>query len=226
MATNPNNDVFVLTHVISGNISVADGSFSYPVPRAAELVGFRATLGTAPATTTAIFNVAKNGTKVFAAVANANSVNNKALTSNVATLTTAAAHGLKAGAVVSVAGVGSPFDGTWVIASVPSTTTFTYAVVGADVTSGAVSPVGHVVPGYLPRPTILPSATSTAAEIGNPVAKSGQNSTYANWIWPAVPDQAPGAVFAKGDLLRVDVEAIGTGTVGANLVFEAVFVAK
>ena len=51
-------------------------------------------------------------------------ISNKALTSNVATLTTTVAHGFAIGQQVIVAGVGAPFDGTWVVASTPSGTTF------------------------------------------------------------------------------------------------------
>jgi hypothetical protein len=65
-------------------------------------------------------------------------VTNKALTSNVATLTTAA-HGYKVGDRVTVVGVGKPFDGTFTITAVGSTTTFSYAVTYANVTSVASS---------------------------------------------------------------------------------------
>ena len=53
------------------------------------------------------------------------------LTSNVATLTTAA-HGYKVGDVVTVAGVGKPFDGTHTITTVATTTTFAYKVAFRD----------------------------------------------------------------------------------------------
>jgi len=64
-------------------------------------------------------------------------VSNKALTNNVATLTTTATSGFAVGQVVTVSGVGAPFDGTFVIASTPSGTTFTYPCVAANVTSAA-----------------------------------------------------------------------------------------
>lgn len=64
-------------------------------------------------------------------------VSNKALTSNVATLTTATAHGLAVGMEIVVAGVDSTFNGTYTIASVPTTTTLTYAKTAANVTSTA-----------------------------------------------------------------------------------------
>jgi hypothetical protein len=66
-------------------------------------------------------------------------VSNKALTGNIATLTTAAAHGLLAGDVVVVSGVDSTFNGTFTILTVPTTTTLTYAKTATNVASGAAS---------------------------------------------------------------------------------------
>ena len=70
------------------------------------------------------------------------SINNKALTSNVATLQTTAAHGLCVGMEIVITGVDATFNGTYTITGVPTTTTFTYAKVATNVTSTAVSPVG------------------------------------------------------------------------------------
>lgn len=68
-------------------------------------------------------------------------VTNKALTTNVATLTTLAAHGFVAGQQVVVSGVGAPFDGAWILVSA-SGTTFTYNCFNANVVSAAVTPNG------------------------------------------------------------------------------------
>jgi hypothetical protein len=73
-----------------------------------------------------------------------NTITNKALTTNVATLTTGAVHGYAIGDVVTIGGVDTTFDGTYVVASVPTTTTFTYALTVANVTSAAVSPAGII----------------------------------------------------------------------------------
>jgi hypothetical protein len=70
------------------------------------------------------------------------SITNKALTSNVATLTTSAAHGLSTGMQIIVSGVDATFNGEYRITGVPTTTTFTYAKTASDVASTAVSPVG------------------------------------------------------------------------------------
>lgn len=72
------------------------------------------------------------------------SVSNKSLTSNVATLTTSAAHGFEIGQTVVVAGVDATFNGTFLITN-KTGNTFTYAKTAADVPSAAVSPVGTAV---------------------------------------------------------------------------------
>jgi len=66
-------------------------------------------------------------------------VTNKALTSNVATLTTSAAHGLAVGMEIVVTGVDSTFNGTYTISTVPTTTTLTYAKTASNVTSTAAT---------------------------------------------------------------------------------------
>ena len=78
--------------------------------------------------------------KIFPAITV--SINNKALTSNVATLTTTAAHGLSVGMQITISGVDATFNGEYRITGVPTATTFTYAKTASNVTSTAVSPVG------------------------------------------------------------------------------------
>jgi len=78
--------------------------------------------------------------KVFPAITV--SINNKALTSNVATLTTTTAHGLCTGMQITISGVDATFNGEYRITGVPTTTTFTYAKTASNVASTAVSPVG------------------------------------------------------------------------------------
>jgi Baseplate J-like protein len=70
-------------------------------------------------------------------------ITNVALTSNVATLTTSTTHNLTVGQTVLVNGVVGTgltiFNGTYVVTSTPTSTTFTYALIAANVTSTAVS---------------------------------------------------------------------------------------
>lgn len=79
-------------------------------------------------------------------------VSNKALTSNVATITTAAAHNLYIGTSVVVAGVDATFNGTYTITNVPSSTTFTYDKTAANVPSASAT--GTVAADYDDRITI------------------------------------------------------------------------
>jgi hypothetical protein len=72
-------------------------------------------------------------------------ISNKALTSNVATLTTSTAHGLATGDAIFVGGVDSTFNGSYTVTGAPTTTTFTYAKTASNVASTAVSPTGTVV---------------------------------------------------------------------------------
>jgi hypothetical protein len=66
-------------------------------------------------------------------------ITNKALTTNVATITTGKPHYLSVGESVKITGVDATFNGTYTVASIPTTTTFTFAKTAADVTSTAVS---------------------------------------------------------------------------------------
>jgi len=81
--------------------------------------------------------------KIFPAITV--SITNKALTTNVATLTTATPHGLTVGMTIVIDGVDATFNGTYRITTVPTTTTFTYAKVASNVSSTAVSPAGSGV---------------------------------------------------------------------------------
>lgn len=84
--------------------------------------------------------IAEYGTALASTLTN--TVTNKALTSNVATLTTGTAHSLAIGDIVTVSGVDAVFNGTYVVATVPTSTTFTFAKTNANVTSAAVTPAG------------------------------------------------------------------------------------
>jgi len=67
-------------------------------------------------------------------------VSNKVLTNNIVTLTTTVAHGLQAGDSIVVSAMGSAvFNGTRVILSTPTTTTFTFSSTSANVPSAAAS---------------------------------------------------------------------------------------
>ncbi|MGI9197835.1 MAG: Ig-like domain-containing protein [Candidatus Nanopelagicales bacterium] len=90
----------------------------------------------------------------------------KVLTNNVVTLTTGATHNLNVGDTVLVAGVGSPFDGSYTVTATPSTTTFSYARINANIASAAATgnvggaPKGCATP-WVPMASFNMSAFST-----------------------------------------------------------------
>jgi len=122
-------------------------------------------------------------------------ISNKALTSNVATLTTSSAHGFAVGMEIVVSSVGSPFDGTYTITTVPSATTFTYAKVNANVTSAAAtgsvySEVTHFV--------------NYTSGTDDPIYAMTDDGTYAYWV---TNDTASGKLEVNKKLLS-DPESV------------------
>lgn len=79
-------------------------------------------------------------------------VTNKSLTANVATLTTATAHGFAVGDSITVTGVGAPFNGSYVVTVVPTSTTVRYAKTNADITSAVAT--GTVTNGVLRKVSV------------------------------------------------------------------------
>ena len=69
-------------------------------------------------------------------------VTNKALSVNVATLTTDGPHNFVAGNTVQITGVDATFNGSYSVLAVPTPNTFTYIKVAANVVSTVVSPAG------------------------------------------------------------------------------------
>lgn len=112
-------------------------------------------------------------------------VNNKALTSNVATLTTSAAHGFEVGDTVVVAGVDATFNGTFTVTAVTSTT-FSYAKTASNVTSAAVSPTGtatsldHKVI-ILGKQALIEAVTYEPKTVIGPVTDKLMRFRHAGW---------------------------------------------
>ena len=118
------------------------------------------------------------------------SVSNKALTSNVATLTTTSAHGFVAGQTVVVADVDSTFNGTYTITAVPSPTQFRYAKTATDVASAAVSPAGTAVRqrGYTAVSDLDNYAGGDDAQINVPGSEEYNPDLPIDFVVPSVED--------------------------------------
>ena len=111
--------------------------------------------------------------KVFPAITV--SISNKALTSNVATLTTTAVHGLSTGMQITITGVDATFNGTYRITGVPTTTTFTYAKTATNVASTPVSPPGTGVADVIHFVDYISGADE-------PVFAICDDGVYAYWV--------------------------------------------
>jgi hypothetical protein len=141
--------------------------------------------------------------KIFPAITV--SITNKALTSNVATLTTSAAHGLSTGMMINISGVDATFNGDYRITSVPTTTTFTYAKTAANVPSAAVSPAGT---GYA---DVIHFVDYNAGS-DDPVYAICDDGVYAYWV---TNDTASGKLEVNKKLLSDD------STVSPTVMFTA-----
>ena len=114
------------------------------------------------------------------------SITNKALTSNVATLTTSAAHGLSTGLEITISGVDATFNGTYTITGAPTTTTFTYAkTYTGSISSTAVSPAGTGVTD--PVVHFIDYNTGSA----EPVYAICDDGVFAYWVTNAVVSGTP-----------------------------------
>ena len=148
------------------------------------------------------------------------SVSNKALTSNVATLTTSSAHGFSVGMDVTITGVDATFNGTYRITTVPLSTTFTYAKTATNVTSTAVSPVG--------------TATSNVIHfvdynngVDSPVYAMCDDGTTAYWVTNKVSGTNKMTVLSKpltGDSVTSETTLFtaGVGSTVSNATMEYV----
>jgi hypothetical protein len=136
--------------------------------------------------------------KIFPAITV--SINNKALTTNVATLTTTAAHGLSTGMQITITGVDATFNGEYRITGVPTTTTFTYAKTASNVASTAVSPVGTGVADVI---HFIDYTSGT----DDPVFAICDDGVYAYWV---TNDVASGKLEVNKKLLSDDSSVAAT----------------
>jgi len=72
----------------------------------------------------------------------------RAITSNVATITTTTAHGFSPFQYITIAGAAAPFNGTWEITAVPTATTFRFAITNANIASVASAGTASAVTGF------------------------------------------------------------------------------
>jgi len=118
----------------------------------------------------------------FIAPPNQIPVTYKVLASNVATLTTATAHGLTTGQEIVVSDVGTSFDGTQVVTATPTTTTFSFSVVKPDIPgSTAAGFIGSVHPiSVLGADQYVFEYPGNILEFG--ITETAENSAVRMWV--------------------------------------------
>jgi hypothetical protein len=88
-----------------------------------------------------VANITWDAINILKDTATFQTINNKSLSSDIATITTSGAHYMKVGDWVTVSGVDATFNGTYQLAAVTSNT-FSYYKDTGNVASTAVSPLG------------------------------------------------------------------------------------
>lgn len=129
---------------LSGNTALATLTFSttsFGAPSGGIATANTITAGTATGTGTATFAraFAGNGTTAvidYSVGGPASTITNVALTSNIATITTSAAHGFAVGQTVGITGLtNSALNGSYVVSAVGSSTTFSYPLTHTNISS-------------------------------------------------------------------------------------------
>src|SRR3989344_327060 len=131
---------------------------------------------------------------------------NRARTSNVATLTTGAAHGFKVGDTLTMAGIGGTgYNATAVGATVPTTTTFTYANTGDN--EGSTADTGGSIDGIADfrdsNTTIFIQDTRKVYATFNKI-EIRNASTNVAWTGINFVNPAPSTNASDGDFEVVD----------------------
>lgn len=149
----------------------------------------------------------------------ARKVVNKALTSNVATLTTYSAHGFLAGDSVVVSSVDATFNGTYTITQVPTTTTFAYAKTAGNVASTSIGNQTFSINNKLLVSNVA-TLTTTATHpyiIGEEVVVTGVDATFnGTYTITAVTSNTFSYAKTESNVTSTAVSPVGTAVVNQS----------
>ena len=90
-------------------------------------------------------------------------IKSRQLVGNSVTITTVNTHGVILGEQVTITGVGSPFDGTYIVTSVPTNTSFTYAKTDTNVALADVAGAFVEMPGTITSTGVTPDGLASVA---------------------------------------------------------------
>lgn len=157
------------------------------------------------------------GTLLAGASGSSATITTKALTANVATLTTAAPHGFAVGDTVVVTGVDATFNGTYTVTAVPTTTTFSYALTAATVASTAATGTAtrNITVGYAaPLAGVDSNPNGAGLEVWSKAIVSGRQaptSPFWQWVFPYVQMRPTGERVIENGLLANTFSGWGVG---------------
>lgn len=128
----------------------------------------------------------------------------KSLTSNVATLVTVEAHGASVGDSIVVSSAGAPFDGTKTVATVPDTTTLTFAETAANV--GTTADTDMVIAPQIPAEFVY----------GDRVNIAGSNISAFNGNRDFITSVSGNTITFNAAITQANTAATGTVTVNTK----------
>ena len=146
-------------------------------------------------------------------------ITNKALTTNVATITTAAPHGFIAGDSVTITGVGAPFDGTWVLLT-GAASAFTFALISANVVSAIDTGVATRVTGSgwaAPLQGTIPVPNGVAIEVWSRAILGGRPAAvnpFWRWVLPYALTKMNGERVLENGAMANVFDGSSLGNVG------------
>ena len=140
-------------------------------------------------------------------------VSNVSLTSNVAEITTSTNHGVNPGDYVTINGVNSTFDGSFIVLGVPSGSVFSYNKISSDIVSQPIS--GSVIYAQIsnPKPAYMYDKTTDS---WFPI--SGQVDTAKNYTWSGT-QLFETNVNILGPTSTNDLSVNGTASVSGSVSF-------
>ena len=134
-------------------------------------------------------------TKTFVFATSALEVTTKQISTNTATITTGTVHGITTGDTVVISGVDATFNGTYTVASTP--TTFTYTKVASNTGPTAVSPVGSAISKHNWLELLSPTSAGATGATGLTGATGAVGATGLTGATGGTGAQ--GATGAQGD---------------------------
>lgn len=202
-------DFVTLQFQISGALTTAS-ILEYPLPFPAEVVSVSANLGVANTGADLLVNLSKNGVAVLAPAA----IASIAFAGNVNTVTTSAAHGFIPNQTVVISSATTAANnGTFVVTSVPSPTTFNVTNAAGVAQGGAGGSVNLNGQSRI----VFPNGAAAVTTFSTAQASSVANGT--NWAQPSgnVPSGVALATYAAGDRIGLKVDQVGSTIAGSTL---------